>query len=93
MSDEIAVMNKGELVSPGCLIDDHGHLRLVGTEHRLLVVGGHVTVEEHLVREPAAAAGAHRDAQCQVGGAFGLEQFLDLGCGGVGEGDHGGVLL
>jgi len=55
----------------------------------LLVVGGNVAVEEHFVGEAAASAGAHSDAQGKIFGAFSVEQFADLGGGGVGECDHG----
>src|SRR4051794_10626619 len=71
-------------------VDDDADLAAARTEHRLLVVRRNVTVEEHLVREPTAPTGAHCDAERQLGSAFFLEQFLDLGRRLFGEGDHGG---
>ena len=68
------------------LVDDDADLAEGGP----LVVGRDVTVEEHLVREPAAPTGPHRDAEGEIGGAFGVEQLFHLGGGGVGEGDHCG---
>jgi hypothetical protein len=53
-----------------------------------LVLGADVAVEEHLVRETAAATGPDRDAEREFVGALGLEQFLDLAGSGVGERDH-----
>ena len=60
-------------------------------ERGLLVVAGDVTVEEHLVRESAAATGANGDAQCELGGTFGLEQLGHLGSGRVGQRDHSSI--
>src|ERR671913_152567 len=55
---------------------------------RCLVVGVDVAVEEHLVREPTATARPDRDTERELTCALGLEQFLDLADGGVGERDH-----
>ncbi len=59
-------------------IDDHAN---GVTERGFDVIGGDVTVEEHLVRESAASAGTNGDSQCEFVGTLGREQFLHLhGC-------------
>ena len=58
------------------------------TKLALLVVGGDVAIEKHLIRKSAAATWAHGDAQGEVFCAFSGEQFLDFfGCG-IGKCDH-----
>jgi hypothetical protein len=58
-------------------------------ERGLLIVGGDLAVEEHLVGEPAAATGPDGDAQRQVVGTFGCQQLLDLAGCCIGQRDHG----
>ncbi len=57
----------------------------------LVVVGGDVAVEEHLVGEAAAATRSNGDAQCEIFGTLVGEQLTDLDGGGIGERDHSGT--
>src|SRR3546814_4039691 len=65
-------------------VDDHPHTAFVSE----LVVVGDVGVEEHLVAEARAAAGADGDPERELGGALGLDEVLDLGGCGLCERDH-----
>src|SRR5258706_6239992 len=87
--EAIFVVERGALQHLCGLCIDHdvdGGTRV--SEGCLLVVGGDVAVEEHLVGEATAAARAHSNAQRQVEIAFCFQQFLDLDGGGIGERDH-----